>query len=858
MRLLIVILSIFVASIAYSDDSIPDDTLFVRKIESLMPSMVAWRLDELHQIRREVTPLEYVGICEYYARKYHDWRCDESAIEMSADSIIWEGIDHLLKERNFNDRSTPYLLMRCATRLLETGYDFEAGMFASVGVEVALAQGNGGYIYGELRCLESDIYAANDPEGSLQTKLNMLRGFKSQYERQPKDDTYEQYLRNLIKSSELALRLDNVGVADSLLQESLDLVYDRKNPDVASRKVSVLLPMSPYRFQIAAIESEIALRKGDRQKSLDIQESLLWRYYEVWAMGELPTHDYISYFKAIASLIEADRFNKQNCEHLIYASKIIKDWICNLSFKTSPRLREAYYTAARNLIQQINAELVKHVGIEDVNETIYDNVLLFKNLQLQVNRAFLLNKPDDPRLNFSDYKEDFDSHVIVALLRTTLDHLHKQWSLEREALETSDFLKWIKCDWSAVRDCLPPDGVAIEFFTTQSNGHKSCYAAITDGKTSTPRILGLFDDSSIPALSSDRLYRDKTFSKKVWSKLCRHLSPGDCVYYSPDAKLYNIALEHLQSLTENDKCMADIYKILRVSTTRELAMNRNKGKGKKPRIAIFSNIDYDKPSHIEEENPKGNLYDSIDKNRGSLISCLKTKGRFQPLGISVDSLDLAKIAENFGIKYDLYDKTSATVKAFQNLSGKDYNVIHLATHGFYIPVDSIYHNAAYQKFSFLKFSPEISAENLSLNSCGLALSGANGIFDNEKTDTGGNGILTAAEISTVNLSKIDFIFLSACQTGLGYISSDGLYGMQRGFKIAGVKSMIYTLWDVNDDACDMFEKEFYTNYFAGRSKYESFVAARNKLRSFTGVYNGHSYDFSNPKYWAGFVLHDGF
>lgn len=157
----------------------------------------------------------------------------------------------------------------------------------------------------------------------------------------------------------------------------------------------------------------------------------------------------------------------------------------------------------------------------------------------------------------------------------------------------------------------------------------------------------------------------------------------------------------------------------------------------------------------------------------------------------------------------------------------------------------------------MNFSPEISAENLSMNSCGLALSGANRIFEEISTDSLKAGILTASEISTINLSNVDFIFLSACQTGLGYISSDGVYGLQRGFKIAGVKSMIYTLWDVNNDACEMFEREFYTNYFAGKNKYESFVAARNKLRSFTGVYNGHSYDFSNPKYWAGFVLHDG-
>lgn len=856
LRFAVLILSLCIVSFAYSADGNGDEaSKFLRKLESLMPSMADWRLDELHQIRQEVTPLEYVGICEYYAREYHDLKYDETAIKLSTDSIIMEGVDRILKEHCFTDKSVPYILMRCATRLYETGYPEDAALFAAVGAEVALKQRNGGYVYGELRCLESDLNAESNPEESLLVRLRMLDAFKSEYNRNPIEYTYERYLRNLIKTSELALLIDNVEIADSILQESLDLVYGRKNHDVVNGKVSMIIPTSSYRHRLSALESDIALKKGDAEKALDIQESLLWRYYECWASRNLSAHDYISYFNAIDALLKAKRFDKRNYINLIQASKIIKDWISGLSIKASPRLRNSYYTSARSLIQRINSVLVDYKDAEDVNETIYNNVLLFKNLQLQVNRALLLNINDDPRLDFQNYKNDFENSIRTAVLRTMFDYLCKQWRLERDALEGSDFRRWIKCDWNAVCLSLPSNCIAIEFFTTQHNGIETYYAAIANGRLNTPKVVRIFDESAIPDLGSDRLYRDKSFSKKIWGKLQKYITPDCILYYSPEGQLYNIALEHLQSLNGKNLCMADINRILRVSTTRELVMENSQKNEQMRKMAFFSNIDYD---NTTDDINTDRINEKRAYNRGSLISILKTQGKFARLGKSNDGGYIRRLAEANGIRFDSYKEASASIEAFQRLSDNNYDLLHLSTHGFYIPVDSIHHSTDYKRLPFVKFYPGITAEDLSMNCCGLALSGANRIFEKDTTAKLKTGILTASEISTLNLSKINFIFLSACQTGLGYISSDGVYGLQRGFKTAGVKSMIYTLWDVNNDACEMFEREFYTNYFGGKSKYDSFVAARNKLRSFTGVYNDHSYDFSQPKYWAGFVLLDGF
>lgn len=210
-RLFVLILTLVSSTIVCKPNETGEDLRFKEKIDSLIPSIVQRRLDELHQIRNEVSALEYAVCSEYYSRKYYDLQNSFSEVELSAGSIIMEATGRLLEERRFTEPYAPYILMRCAEHLSETGYPKESALFAGIGIEVALTYNTGsGYIYGELRCLEADIDADDNPEGSLATRLRMLVGFKLEYERDANEDTFNRYLRNLIKTSELAIRLNNV------------------------------------------------------------------------------------------------------------------------------------------------------------------------------------------------------------------------------------------------------------------------------------------------------------------------------------------------------------------------------------------------------------------------------------------------------------------------------------------------------------------------------------------------------------------------------------------------------------------------------------------------------------------------
>jgi CHAT domain-containing protein len=170
-------------------------------------------------------------------------------------------------------------------------------------------------------------------------------------------------------------------------------------------------------------------------------------------------------------------------------------------------------------------------------------------------------------------------------------------------------------------------------------------------------------------------------------------------------------------------------------------------------------------------------------------------------------------------------------------------VLHLATHGFFFAdpiqelpndINSIEGNAKIYKAS----------EDPMLRS-GLVFAGANNYWNNTNDNiTIDNGILTASEISNLDLSACQLVVLSACETGLGEVKgSEGVFGLQRAFKMAGVKNIIMSLWKVPDaQTAELFDI-FYSECFAGKTIHEAFQSAQSKMKVKYSPYS-----------WAGFVL----
>lgn len=183
----------------------------------------------------------------------------------------------------------------------------------------------------------------------------------------------------------------------------------------------------------------------------------------------------------------------------------------------------------------------------------------------------------------------------------------------------------------------------------------------------------------------------------------------------------------------------------------------------------------------------------------------------QRLPYSLEECDYIRIkAGQKGIPVSSYTGENAVVSNLTKYSGNSPYVLHIATHGYFDGDES---------------DPE------SLENSSLAFADKN---------------LTALEISETDFSNTGLAVLSACETGLGTINSNGLFGLERGFKLAGVDKIVMSLWNVVDDAAAYFMKKFYSYYLGGHSARESMKYAREVLRE------GNK--FSHPYYWAGFVL----
>lgn len=187
---------------------------------------------------------------------------------------------------------------------------------------------------------------------------------------------------------------------------------------------------------------------------------------------------------------------------------------------------------------------------------------------------------------------------------------------------------------------------------------------------------------------------------------------------------------------------------------------------------------------------------------------------------------VAALLRNGGGKATVVSGSAATEKSFTSRNHKQDYILHVSTHGFFH--DSGIFTNPMQNSGLLFANSQKYWANDSL---------ASSIND-------ADGILRADEIAKLDLSGCRLVVLSACQTGLGEYNSEGVYGLQRAFKLAGAKSVLMSLWSVDDKATAELMTEFYRRLITGQDPDEALVAAQRTLRE-----KGYS-----PDKWAAFVL----
>ena len=174
-------------------------------------------------------------------------------------------------------------------------------------------------------------------------------------------------------------------------------------------------------------------------------------------------------------------------------------------------------------------------------------------------------------------------------------------------------------------------------------------------------------------------------------------------------------------------------------------------------------------------------------------------------------------------------------------------IVHLTTHGFFLG-DCATAPAGGKARPGPAPGSSVYAENPLLLS-GLAFAGAN--RRGEASAGADDGILTAEEVASLDLTGVSWAVLSACESGLGEArAGEGLFGLRRAFQVAGARTLVTSLWPVEDEASRRWMKALYEGRLArgldtARAVHEAGLAVLRERRA-AGLSD-------HPFFWAGFV-----
>ena len=458
--------------------------------------------------------------------------------------------------------------------------------------------------------------------------------------------------------------------------------------------------------------------------------------------------------------------------------------------------------------------------------TMYDDL---KTLRLQINK--LIETPIAERF------ANVDSLERIAQA--------KESALIERSKVYGDYTANLVITWEQVQERLTEKDIAVEFVSFPLNADRTMYIAYTLRKGwEYPRMIPLFEEKQLKKMYSDEYYTTTDISELVWQPLEEVLEGVKTVYFAPSGELYNIAIESVPDYATNGKTIvSDSRTYFRLSSTRELALKKDKDVWKE--AAVYGGLKYGMTAEgltadSRSFNPNNKIGSTIVNdiyNIADTLSTMRGGALAEQLpGTLIEAEAIDKSLEASGVSSTMFIDSIGTEASFKNLNGKKTSIMHIGTHGFYWTEKE----AKTYNYKFLmndKTSGKY-VEDKQLTRSGLLFAGANYVLsgsENQLPEGVDDGILTAEELTTIDLRGLDMVVLSACQTGLGEITGDGVFGLQRGFKKAGAQTIVMSLWKVNDEATRLFMTKFFEEIRLDKdghptNKHEAFLSAQRYLR----------------------------
>ncbi len=472
-----------------------------------------------------------------------------------------------------------------------------------------------------------------------------------------------------------------------------------------------------------------------------------------------------------------------------------------------------------------------------------------KSVDKELLEKFFIKRSEYSEL-FFNYEKRQNNPSLVDQLQREIDQLEKE--LIWKNISFKNLVSDVKTD--EILNALSPKELLIDFTVYQlidlpnQKSKKYQLAAVIASKENI-ELVGLGDLQDIQFLIND--YRNRIQNKQKWrssaqkiyhkifSPLSKYFEKKSKLYIVPDGILHLLPFRSL--VNENGEYLAKSKNIVILSSSRDLVIKRTEESNKSATIFAYPDYGNKEGKEIVEDKT---------------IHFLPLKGTLE---------EAQAISPILNIPTKVYTKDQATEK---NISQVDSpKILHIATHGYFLDVpeeETLKNQERGVTFKYkessspMKLNPKTMLSSNSMPNfnrnfsdkkltnplvySGLALAGAN--------NPGDEGILTALEVLGLNLRGTDLVVLSACETGVGEIrQGEGVYSLQRAFQEAGAKSVLATLWKVDDKATQLFMEKFYTRYMSGMSAQK---AVRDTQLDFI-----NSKRYSHPYYWSSFVMIGG-
>lgn len=516
-----------------------------------------------------------------------------------------------------------------------------------------------------------------------------------------------------------------------------------------------------------------------------------------------------------------------------------------------------------------------HIAIPEVSGLLYNEALVNKGklLEAHIRKHSGSSVLDEERevlrqLRITLSKSESDGNVdknSLDKLREKADSLDKdlaqKWSAYGEQKQH------LTIHWEDVKKALKSGETAVEMvrYYDEEAAHYTYASLVLSPEFDYPKFVPLCTEDALQQLNI-KVQLSELYDL-VWEPLEPFLRNTKTIFYAPTGLLDQVPFHALYKGNGEDEVLAtnalgrrgvvegvesletsgnvsyliDQFTLHQFTSTRNLLLDSlpKRKNTSESSIVLLGGIDYD---------VIGNEKSASEKRR-------RTKGRTSrsaQMGGRALSYLPGTLEEVQNIQKNLLSKNwkstclvgvKATESALTDIS-RDTNVRfwHIATHGF-----------AFQqakKGTNQTTGPLFRSHPNPMVRSGLVLAGGNWAWlGNDTLSRIGwkeNGILTALEVSHFDLSHLDLVVLSACETGLGKVEgAEGTFGLKRGFKMAGVKEIIISLWAVPDKETMELMHEFYAALVTHVSVDEAFEMATKSMRK--------RYP-TQPELWAGFVL----